>query len=174
MGAGGERYKRSVSAARGLMIKHLLLLQFPLCTHACLLYGWPPFFCRTLRHSCPQGHQCESERDSHTSLSSRQHWCTTETPHLHMPYTPLCLALTQRLSSLPPSHVSTPPPGSSKYFPSLLFEASMGQATSCTNHAALPWGSVGSESDAWKPNLHCFHRGLFFLPRQPSPISGGS
>lgn len=39
-----------------------------------------------------------------------------------------------------PSHVSTPPSGSSKYFPSLLFEASMGHGTSCTNHAGLPWG----------------------------------
>ena len=43
-------------------------------------------------------------------------------------------------SSRPPSHVSTPPSGSSKYFPSLLFEASMGHGTSCTNHAGLPWG----------------------------------
>lgn len=41
---------------------------------------------------------------------------------------------------LPPSHVSTPPSGSSKYFPWLLFEASMGHGTSCTNHAGLPWG----------------------------------
>lgn len=59
----------------------------------------------------------------------------------------ICLALRSTApllpkppSSLPSSHVSTPPSGSSKYFPSLLFEASMGHGTSCTNHAALPWG----------------------------------
>jgi len=67
--------------------------------------------------------------------------CTAETPHLPC-LTPLSPALTKppSPSPLPPPHVCTPPSGSSKYFPSVLFEASMGQATSCTNHAGWPWG----------------------------------
>lgn len=85
----------------------------------------------------------------------------------------ICLALHRLALLLPsprhlrlPSHASTPPSGSSKYFPSLLFEASMGHGTSCTNHAGLPWGGRSeeeeSESDAQKPNLHCFHTGVSF------------
>lgn len=70
--------------------------------------------------------------------------------YLHQPR--LTPVLTMPPSSLTPSHVSTPPPGSSKYFPSLLFEASMGHGTSCTNHAGLPTGGLvredGNESDS--------------------------
>jgi len=67
------------------------------------------------------------------------HGCTADSPHLPC-LTPHSPALTKPPSSLPYSHVSTPPSGSSKYFPSLLFEASMGHGTSCTNHAGLLWG----------------------------------
>lgn len=76
---------------------------------------------------------------THTALSSRLH-CTFSTSAL--PYTaqPCSYQAPILSASLPPAHVSTPPSGSSKYFPSLLFEASMGHGTSCTNHAGLPWG----------------------------------
>lgn len=78
-------------------------------------------------------------------------------------------------SSLPHSHISTLPSGSSKYFPSLLFEASMGHGTSCTNHAGVGGGSERTGMTKTHRNSICtvFLQAcfFFFLPRQPSLIS---
>lgn len=68
-----------------------------------------------------------------------QRGSTADSPHVHR-LALLSPTLTEPPFPLPPSNVSTPPSGSSKYFPSLLFEASMGHRTLCTNHAGLPWG----------------------------------
>lgn len=113
-----------------------------------------------LRRSCPRGgggggvgglqdRQSSSLWSAHTPpvittalqilhICPASHWLTLLLPSPHH----------LRL----PSHASSPPSRSSKYFPSLLFEASMGHGTSCTNHAGLPWGGPvredGSESDA--------------------------
>lgn len=87
--------------------------------------------------------------------------------NLHICIALHCLAhaLTEPPSSPPPSCVSTPPSGSSKYFPSLLFEASMGHGTSCTNHAGLPWGGrserTGVSQTRRNPICTVFLRGCF-------------
>lgn len=92
------------------------------------------------------------------------HGCTADSPHLPC-LTPHSPALAKPPSSLPSSHVSTPPSGSSKYFPSLLFEASIGHGTSCTNHAGLPWGGRSertAESQTHRnPICTVFIRGYF-------------
>lgn len=92
------------------------------------------------------------------------HGSNADSPHLHC-LTPLSPDLTEPPSSLPPSHVSTPPSGSSKYFPLLLFEASMGHGTSCTNHAGLLWGGrserTGVSQTRRNPICTVFLRGCF-------------
>lgn len=77
-------------------------------------------------------------------LSSRRH-CRFSTSALAYS------TFTKPPSSLPHSHISALPSGSSKYFPSLLFEASMGHGTSCTNHAgpAEGWGGGGGGGWGW-------------------------
>lgn len=104
-------------------------------------------------------------------LSSQRH-CRFSTSAL--PYS----TFTSPPSSLPHSHISTLPSGSSKYFPSLLFEASMGHGTSCTNHAGPAEGGGAERTGMTKKHRNsictvflqaCFL--FFFLPRQPSLIS---
>lgn len=108
-------------------------------------------------------------------LSSQRH-CRFSTSAV------LYSTFTKPPSSLPHSHISTLPSGSSKYFPLLLFEASMGHGTLCTNHAgpAGGWGGWGwSERTGMTKNHRnsictVFLQALFFFffsPRQPSLIS---
>ncbi len=97
----------------------------------------------------------------------------------------ICLALHCLALLLPsphhlclPSHVSTPPSGSSKYFPSLLFEASMGHGTSCTNHAGLPWGGrserTGVSQTHRNPICTVFIRGYFSCQDSHHQSAAGS
>lgn len=105
------------------------------------------------------------------------HGRTADSPHLPC-LTPLSPALTKPPSSLPPSHVSTPPSGSSKYFPSLLFEASMGHGTSCTNHAGLPWGGrserTGVSQTHRNPICTVFIQGYFSCQDSHHQSAAGS
>lgn len=102
---------------------------------------------------------------------------TADSPHLHF-LTLLSPALTKPPSSLPPSPVSTPPSGSSKYFPSLLFEASMGHGTPCTNHAGLPWGGrserTGVSQTGRNPICTVFLRGYFSCQSSRRRSAAGS
>lgn len=103
-------------------------------------------------------------------LSSQRH-CRFSTSAL--PYS----TFTKPPSCLPHSHISTLPSGTSKYFPSLLFEASMGHGTSCTNHAGPAEGGRGGRERTGMSKKHrnsictVFLRGCFSSPRQPSLIS---
>lgn len=112
---------------------------------------------------------------AHTPLSSRPH-CRLSTSAL--PYTAYPCSYQAPIVSLPPSHVSTPPSGSSKYFPSLLFEASMGHGTSCTNHAGLPWGGrserTGVSQTRRNPICTVFIRGYFSCQDSHHQSAAGS
>lgn len=118
---------------------------------------------------------------THTPLSSR----------LRLQILHICIALHRLAPLLPstppppprhhpclPSHVSTPPSGSSKYFPSLLFEASMGHGTSCTNHAGLPWGGrsekTGVSQTHGNPICTVFIRGYFSCQDSHHQSAAGS
>lgn len=75
-------------------------------------------------------------------------------------------------ASVCPAPAPSPSPdlsGSSKYFPSLLFEASMGHGTSCTNHAGRQRGSQSERTGVSQTcrNPICT---VFFLLLPPTPL----
>lgn len=115
------------------------------------------------------------EPSEHSPLASPQH-CRPSTSALsytgHQLYS-TSLSSPPLPSPHPLSLSSTPPSRSSKYFPSPLFEASMGHGTSSTNHSSWLWGGWSKRLRETHRNPICtvFTWGLFFLPRQPSPIS---
>lgn len=149
-----------------------------------------------LLHFILCGHSRFLSGDAGPSRSSRQPPDPPASPSTrHRPRFPQHLPPLSLPPSLPRLH---PPPshpsGSSKYFPSLLFEASMGHGTPCTNHAGRQRGSqserTGISQTRRNPICTVFYfflptpplpsppaassRGYFSCQWQPSPISGWS